>query len=128
MTTVTVFARDLDLAGHTDVFQPVLGHQPCVIAGTTGDDLDLLGVVKDLPGAGTERLFQNPVTGKTAFERIGDGPGLFVDFLLHEVVIFPSGRSIAGLTALPLGPLHQVTVTVSDGAAAIANIGDVTDL
>ncbi len=83
---VAVFAGDLGRAGHAgQLFDPVTRHQAGVVAGAAGDDVHGLGVGQQALGVDAEDLGEDLAAGDAAFQRVGHGLGLLVDFLEHVV-------------------------------------------
>ncbi len=126
MPPVAVFTRYLDLTGNPNVFQPVLCHESRMVAGTTGDDLNLSGGVKDLLCAAAERFLEHVITQQSPFQGVRNRSGLFVNFFLHEVAILTQLGAVARLRAGVNRPYRNFSGAIADKTLCSADIRNVT--
>ena len=126
MPPVTVFARDLDLAGDPDILQPVSCHQPCVVTRATGDNQYLPGRIENPAGLAAKSVFQYAVTQQPVFQRVAHSAGLLVNFFLHEMAMLAEFGTSPRLGTGMDNALHWVAAAVLDSATCAPYVGNIT--
>ncbi len=125
--TITKFAGNLDAAGNTgDGFQPVTPDHAGMVTGATGDDVYPGNLIEDAAGVSAEGLFHHPVGSDPAFQGIGNGAWLLIDFLEH---VMAEATLVGGINRHPgrlYRTLHHGTAAVVDGHTPEADIRDIT--
>src|SRR5690554_4268385 len=96
------------------LFYPVPSHKTGVVAGAAGDDVDVLDVFKTSFCLRTEDGSEYVILAQCAFQRIGYGDGLFVDFLEHEVAVLALVQTVSGVLVTQYRVVHQLVLPVPD--------------
>src|SRR5690606_36165812 len=96
------------------LFYPVPSHKTGVIAGAAGDDVDVLDVFQPGFRLGAEDGSEYVILAQCAFQRIGYGDGLFVDFFEHEVAVLALVQAVSGVLVTQYRVVHQLVLPVPD--------------
>src|SRR5690606_1626622 len=96
------------------VFYPVPSHKTGVVAGAAGDDVDVLDVFQPGFCLRTEDGGEYVILAQGAFQCVGNGCWLFVDFLEHEVAVLALLQAVGGVLVAQYRVVHQLVLPVPD--------------
>ena len=123
---VAVLAGDFDRARNPgNTLDPVACDQSCVIARSTGQNLNLAGAGKALRRIGPEKFGGERASRRDHLERAGNRPGLLEDFLLHVVIVGPEFYRIGAQLAQHHRALDRPPRCVLDADAPGTNLNDI---
>ena len=112
---ITVFAGHFNIAGNArDFFQPVARDLPGMVAGTAGKDEDIFDLREDSVRFRAENAGHQRVAVAHRFQRICQRLRLFVDFLLHVVLVFTQLHAIVVEFADMYLALHGVALGIKN--------------
>ena len=101
--TVTVLARDLDLAGNTGQrFDPVPGDAARMEARSAGDDVNILDIGEHLCCLGPQRIGDHLAALDAPVQRVRESARLLEYLFQHEVPV----RTLLGRIRTPLRLVH----------------------
>src|SRR5690554_4132028 len=121
---VTILAGDFYLTWQPCLlFNPVPGDQTGMVAGAAGDDVDVLDVFK--PGFRLRAKYggEYVILAECAFQRIGYGDGLLVDFLEDVVPVFAFVQVLRCVLVAEYGIVHGLVAAIPDFTAAQGQAG-----
>ena len=121
-----------ELAGHFNLarnacqaFEPVTGNHAGVVAGTTGDDLNIANLGEQFLRLWTESLNQYMVSTQAIFQGALNYCWLLVDFLEHVVAILALVGRFGAIAVLHGFALNALTVYVPDLHAVTTDFSDI---